>query len=58
MGSAAVTRIVSLDFELAGVLDLGDVGADVWTKDKDTLPILAGFAIGYEEPRHRLRPDR
>jgi DNA polymerase len=51
MGSAAVTRIVSLDFELAGVLDLGDVGADVWTKDKDTLPILAGFAIGYEEPR-------
>jgi DNA polymerase len=42
--------IVSLDFELAGVLDLTDVGADVWTKHPDTVPILAGFAIDYDPP--------
>jgi DNA polymerase bacteriophage-type len=43
-------RVVSLDFELAGVLDLTDVGADVWTKHPDTVPILAGFAIDYDPP--------
>ena len=42
--------IVSLDFELAGVLDLAEVGADVWTKHPDTTPILAGFAIDFNEP--------
>ena len=43
--------VVSLDFELAGVLDLTEVGADVWTKHPDTVPILAGFAIDHEPPR-------
>ena len=42
--------VVSLDFELAGVLDLTEVGADVWAKHPDTVPILAGFAIDHEEP--------
>ena len=42
--------IVSLDFELAGVLDLTECGADVWTKHPDTVPILAGFAIDHEPP--------
>ena len=42
--------VVSLDFELAGVLDLAEVGADVWTKHPDTTPILAGFAIDFDEP--------
>jgi DNA polymerase len=45
-----VSAIVSLDFELAGVLDLTDVGADVWTKHPDTVPIIAGFAIDYDPP--------
>ena len=45
-----MTAIVHLDFELAGVLDLRDVGADVWTKDENTVPILAGFAIGDDAP--------
>jgi len=43
--------VVSLDFELAGVLDLTEVGADVWTKHPDTTPILAGFAIDHDPPR-------
>ena len=43
--------VVSLDFELAGVLDLTEYGADVWTKHPDTVPILAGFAIDHEPPR-------
>jgi DNA polymerase len=42
--------VVSLDFELAGVLDLTEVGADVWTKHPDTVPILAGFAIDHKPP--------
>lgn len=42
--------VVSLDFELAGVLDLTECGADVWTKHADTVPILAGFAIDHEPP--------
>jgi DNA polymerase len=42
--------VVSLDFELAGVLDLTEVGADVWTKHPDTVPILAGFAIDHNPP--------
>ena len=42
--------VVSLDFELAGVLDLSECGADVWTKHPDTAPILAGFAIDHEPP--------
>ena len=42
--------VVSLDFELAGVLDLTECGADVWTKHPDTVPILAGFAIDHEPP--------
>ena len=54
--------VVSLDFELAGVLDLTEVGADVWTKHPDTVPILAGFAIDFNEPlvcriRQRLDQD-
>jgi DNA polymerase len=42
--------VVSLDFELAGVLDLTEVGADVWTKHPDTVPILAGFALNHDLP--------
>ena len=42
--------VVSLDFELAGVLDLTECGADVWTRRLDTVPILAGFAIDQEPP--------
>ena len=42
--------VVSLDFELASVLDLAEVGADVWTKHPDTTPILAGFAINHDPP--------
>ena len=42
--------VVSLDFELAGVLDLAEVGANVWTKHPDTVPILAGFAIDHDKP--------
>ena len=45
-----MTKVVSLDFELAGVLDLADVGADVWTKHPDTVPILAGFALDHDPP--------
>ena len=45
-----MTKVVSLDFELAGVLDLSDVGADVWTKRPDTVPILCGFALDHAEP--------
>ena len=43
--------VVSLDFELASVLDLTEVGADVWTKYLDTVPILVGFAINHDAPR-------
>jgi DNA polymerase len=46
-----MTKVLSLDFELASVPDLGDVGSDVWTKHPSTMPILAGFAIDFEEPR-------
>jgi DNA polymerase len=42
--------IISLDFELASTLDLTEVGSYVWTKHPDTVPILAGFAIVYDEP--------
>ena len=45
-----MTKVVSLDFELAGVLDLSDVGSDVWTKHPDTVPILAGFALDHDPP--------
>jgi DNA polymerase bacteriophage-type len=45
-----MTTVVSLDFELGGVLKLRDVGADVWTKDPATMPIMAGFAIDHDEP--------
>lgn len=51
MGEAGVTKIISLDFELASKLDLSEVGSDVWTKSPDTLPILAGFALDYDEPK-------
>ena len=39
------SKTVHLDFELAGTLDLQDVGADVWVKHPDTRLILTGFAI-------------
>jgi len=46
-----MTKVLSLDFELASILDLNDVGSDVWTKHPSTVPILAGFALDFEEPR-------
>ena len=46
-----MTKVVSLDFELASTLDLNDVGPVVWTRCASTLPILAGFAIDHEAPR-------
>ena len=42
--------VVHLDFELASEIDLGDVGADVWTKSPKTIPLLAGFAIDADPP--------
>jgi DNA polymerase len=45
-----MTKVISLDFELCGVLNLKDVGADVWTKAPTTLPIVAGFALDHDEP--------
>ena len=45
-----MTKVISLDFELASTLDLTDTGADVWTKSKHTLPILCGFALDFAEP--------
>ena len=45
-----MTKVISLDFELASTLDLADTGADVWTKFKHTLPILCGFALDFAEP--------
>jgi DNA polymerase len=51
-----VTRVVSLDFELASIPDLTDVGADVWTKHADTVPILVGFALDHDEP-HAIGVD-
>ena len=44
-------KIISLDFELCSTLDLSDVGAYEWTKSKNTIPILAGFALDHEEPQ-------
>ena len=46
-----MTKVVSLDFELCGVLNLKEVGADVWTKAPTTLPIVAAFALDHDEPR-------
>ena len=43
-------KIISLDFELCSTLDLTDVGAYEWTTNKNTIPILAGFALDHEEP--------
>ena len=37
--------IVHMDFEVSGVAELPKVGADVWTKRKDTFPTLLSFAI-------------
>jgi len=37
--------LVHLDVELSGVSDLKKVGADVWTKRKDTHPTVLSFAI-------------
>lgn len=37
-----------LDLELAGTLDLREVGADVWSRHEDTVPILCGFAVDDE----------
>lgn len=45
------TKIISLDFELCSTLDLSDVGAYEWTKSKNTIPILAGFALDHDEPK-------
>ena len=45
-----MTKIISLDFELCSTLDLSDVGAYEWTKSKNTIPILAGFALDHDEP--------
>lgn len=36
---------VHLDLELGGRLNLSEVGADVWSRHPDTVPILAGFAV-------------
>jgi DNA polymerase len=44
-----MTKVVSLDFELCSTLDLTDTGTDVWTKHPDTLPILCGFALDYDD---------
>lgn len=41
---------VHLDFELAGTLDLTEVGTDVWTRHKDTQVILTGYAIDSLQP--------
>jgi DNA polymerase len=46
-----MTKVISLDFELCSTLDLSNVGADVWTKSPDTLPILVGFALDYDAPK-------
>lgn len=37
--------ICHIDFEVSGVAELPKVGADVWTKRKDTYPTLLSFAI-------------
>jgi DNA polymerase bacteriophage-type len=49
--------IVHLDFELAGVLDLGEVGADTWTRHAGTQLILTGFAVGDDPPRAVVHDD-
>ena len=49
-------KIVSLDFELCGVLDLRDVGSYVWTQAPDTHPIILGFAFDHA-PVHVLGFD-
>lgn len=46
-----MTKIISLDFELASVLNLLDVGTHEWSLCKDTVPILCGFALDYDEPK-------
>jgi DNA polymerase bacteriophage-type len=45
-----VTKVVSLDFELASTLDLGAVGPVVWTRHAPPLPILCGYALDLERP--------
>jgi len=37
--------VVHLDFEASGVTELRKVGADVWTRRKDTYPTVLSFAI-------------
>ena len=46
--SRSRTPIVHLDLELAGTLDLRDVGVDVWAHHPKTKLILVGFAINDE----------
>jgi DNA polymerase bacteriophage-type len=46
-----VTKVVSLDFELASTLSLDDVGPVVWTRSPKTLPILCGFALDMADPQ-------
>jgi DNA polymerase bacteriophage-type len=49
--------IIHLDIEAAGTLDLREVGADVWTKHKDTVPILVGYAIDNQPPKSFVFPN-
>jgi len=43
--SPASRSIVHLDLELAGTLDLREVGVDAWARHPDTTLILVGYAI-------------
>ena len=45
-----MTKVVSLDFELGSLLNLREVGSDVWTKHPSTIPILCGFALDHGAP--------
>jgi DNA polymerase len=36
---------IHLDLELASPLRLDEVGVDVWSKHKDTVPVVCGFAV-------------
>ena len=45
-----MTKVISLDFELGSLLNLREVGADVWTKHPSTLPVIAGYALDHVRP--------
>ena len=46
--------ILHLDFELASMLNIRDVGAYEWTKNPHTVLIMGSFAIDDEEPQTLL----